>query len=126
MEKGLLFIRNLPLSSICIFLSYYITFSLLFLPELFYISLTGYQLLHWQQIIAVYFTLVNTMVLFTTVQYSGSIDRNEFVKIIFGACFVSIFFFNSEQYAWWAVLTLLCSCLIFFSSYSQYEPLAEV
>ncbi|HYH14100.1 MAG TPA: hypothetical protein VD794_02705 [Flavisolibacter sp.] len=125
MEKSLLFIRNLPISSLNIFLCYYIAFALLFLPELAYILVTGHQLIPFYQILAIYFTLLHTLLFYSMVQYSGAIDKNEFVKIIFGASFVSIFFFNSEAYIWWAILTLVFSTLIFFSSYGQYEPPIE-
>lgn len=121
-ELSLQFFRNLPIQPIRIFLMYYITFIVLLLPELLYLILAGYPLLGIQQILAVYFTLVHTLLLFTTVQYSGIIDRNEFVKIIFGVSFVSIFFFNSEQYTWWATLTIFIALLLFFTSYSLYEP----
>lgn len=124
-EKTLLFIRNLPLPKINIFLTYYIAFAFILLPELAYIALVRHPLVPWQQILAIYFTLVNTLLFFSTVQYSGGIDRTEFVKIIFGASFISIFFYNSEQYAWWAILTLVFSLLIFLSSYGQYEPPLE-
>jgi hypothetical protein len=91
-EKSMLLIRNLPLRSINIFLAYHIAFVFLFLPELVYRVLVGNSLIGIQQILAIYFTLVNTLLLFTTVQYSGSIDQNEFMKIIFGVGFVSISF----------------------------------
>jgi len=125
MEKTLLLLRNLPLRSIYIFLAYHFTFAFLFLPELVYLLPVGYSLVGVQQIFAIYFTLVNTLLLFTTVQYSGSIDRNEFMKILFGVGFVSIFFFNSEQYTWWAILSCIISAFLFFTSYSQYEPRLE-
>lgn len=124
-EKTLLFVRNLPLPTFHIFLAYFLIFALIFLPELVYITWTGHALLAWQQIVALYLTLVNTLLFFATVQYSGTIDRNEFVKIIFGVSFVSIFFYNNEQYAWWAALTFLFATLIFFTSYPQYEPPSE-
>lgn len=124
-EKSMLVIRNLPLRSINIFLADHIAFVFLFLPELVYLLLMEKSLIGIQQILAIYFTLVNTLLLFITVHYSGSIDRNEFMKIIFGVGFVSIFFFNSEQYTWWTILTYIISALLFFTSYSQYDPPLE-
>jgi hypothetical protein len=121
MERSLLFIRNLSIPTIRIFLIYYTAFSLLFFPELVYLFLVGHSLIAAQHLLAIFFSLVHTLLLFTTVQYSGGIDRSEFVKIIFGVSFVSIFFFNSEQYALWAIITSVIATLLFFTSYGQYE-----
>lgn len=121
-ELSLQFIRNLPVQPIRIFLIYYIAFALLFLPELLYLLIVGFTFLDVPQILAIYFTLIHTLLLFTTVQYSGTIDNNEFVKVIFGVSFVSIFFFNNEQYTLWATLTLFIALLLFFSGYHLYEP----
>jgi hypothetical protein len=124
-ERALVFIRNLPVSTFRIFALYYLASILLFVPELIYLIITGHVLISVLQIIAIYFSLVHTFLFFTTVQYSGAIDKNEYVKIIAGAGFVSIFFFNSGQYLWWSVLTLLIAGLIFFTSYGDYELLPE-
>jgi hypothetical protein len=124
-EKKMLFIRNLPLNSSVIFIAYYIAIAFLFLPELVYLIITGNTLLPLTQLLAVYFCLVHTLLIYTAVQYSGKIDQNEYVKIIFGISFISIFFFNKESYWSWGILLLTMATLLFFTNYKGYEALQD-
>jgi hypothetical protein len=120
-ERTLSFYRNLPLSLLKISLIYFITYSIILIPELLFLLINGLQYVSLTDIVLLYFVALVNLLLFTAILYTEEIRMKKYLKIIFLVFFVSIFALNLKNYILLIFAELLIATITFISSYHLYE-----
>lgn len=121
-EKELSFVRNLPLHKITYALMYFFCFCLLLLPEVIYLFLYGQTLLTPFEIVAYFGVAVTGLFLLTAVQYCDAMTREEYIKVCFALCFVSIFALHIKAFLFWICIQFFIGAILFWNGFYKYEP----
>jgi hypothetical protein len=120
-EGPLRFYRNLPVSAFAIWRIYCLTYTVFLLPEGFYLFGAGSGLISPLQLAGIWLTPLATLLFLSAVQYGNGTGRDEYLKVLGGLSFVSLFFYNGEYYWRWAILLLLIGSFLFFYNHRTYE-----
>jgi hypothetical protein len=121
MEEELAFLRNLPLSLFKRMSMYFISISLLFLPELLFMFINGLNVLTFNDIFYSYFILVSQVLLYISLLYWTNIQLKKYLKIIFVIFVFSTFLYNTLSYGLLSLLLFGLSYIIFKLRYYKYE-----
>ncbi|RYY95842.1 MAG: hypothetical protein EOO11_14935 [Chitinophagaceae bacterium] len=117
--------RNLPLGRGRLLLVFYLTYLLLLLPEGLYLYGVGHRLIALPDLVAIWLVPVHTLLFLTAVQYGGAPEKTEYVKVLCGLSFVSIFFFNGEWYGRWMLGMGGLGAFLFYVGQPTYEKRPE-
>ncbi len=121
LEKRLSFYRNLPMRLIRYAGVYFITYLILFLPELFYLLLNARELMPATTIAAYYGITISSLCLMTGVQYSENMSKKEYVKFVFALVFVSTFVLHAHAFWFWIIIQFIMAVILFRSGFYKYE-----
>lgn len=83
MEEKLIFLRNLPLSMPRRFIMIMITGTILFIPELIMMLVSGFKLLAIQDSLVLYGILATQFVLLFSILYTSSLSLKKYVQYVF-------------------------------------------
>jgi hypothetical protein len=120
-EGPLRFYRNLPLPSFSVWATYIFTYTVFLLPEAGYLAWAGHSLLTPFELFCIWLAPLATLLFLTAVQYGNGPGREEFLKVLGGLSFVSLFFFNGGYFGRWALILLAIGSFLFFYNQSTYE-----
>ncbi|GAA4332126.1 hypothetical protein [Flaviaesturariibacter amylovorans] len=113
--------RNLPVGRGRLLLFFYVTYLVLLLPEGLYLYGVGRHLIAWPDLVAIWLVPVHTLLFLTAVQYGGAPEKTEYMKVLAGLSFVSIFFFNGEWYGRWMLGLGALGAFLFFVGQPTFE-----
>jgi hypothetical protein len=125
LEGQLAIWRNLPLSLFYCAGVYALTYAVLLLPEAGYLLYAGYGLVPLNVMLAYYCIAFASLCLLTAVQYTESMNANEYVKVIFALVFVSTFSLHAQAFWVWALILFVMSVLLFWNGFYRYEGVPD-
>lgn len=126
LEEKLSFHRNLPLGVLQYAMMYLVSYILILTPELFYLLFNGSGLMNTQNILYYIAIAIATLCLLTAIQYSESMNRNEYIKVVFALFFVSTIVLHAEAFLFWIIAQVFIACILFWNGFYKYEKLEEI
>ena len=121
LEKKMAFSRNLPVPLLKTGVLYFITYCVLFLPELLFLLINALHYLSLIDVLLLYTIAVVNLLLFTAILYMEDIHMKKYFKIIFVIFFVSTFILNLKARVFLIGADLLIASIVFINSYHRYE-----
>ena len=121
MERSLSFSRNLPISRMQRFLLFLFAYSLMLLPEFFFIITNGSRLISVQAIVLFYGIAVAELLLFTSALYLIRMKMKPYLQMIFCIYLLFSILTLSGYYIGILLSNLALALIIFYSKFYKYE-----
>ena len=68
-----------------------------------------------------YIVAIATLCLLTAIQYSESMNRNEYVKVVFALFFVATFALHVQAFLFWSTVQFIIAAILFWNGFYKYE-----
>jgi hypothetical protein len=124
-EQHMSFLRNMPISRSRHLANYLFTYSLIFLPEMLFLTINVHHTLTLQVISSLYASSIATSILYTSLQYLPKLTTERYITYVSVSFFSSLLFVASFGLWWFTLLAITLAIAIFFKRYYGYEPTIE-
>lgn len=124
-EQQMSFLRNMPISRSHHLTNYLFTYSVIFLPEMLFLTINAQHALTLQVIGSLYTSAIATSLLYTSLQYLPKLTTERYITYVSVSFFSSLLFVASFGLWWYSLLTITLAVAIFFTGYHKYEPTIE-
>ncbi|MBL7692942.1 MAG: hypothetical protein JNM41_15215 [Flavipsychrobacter sp.] len=124
-EQQMSFLRNMPISRSRHLAKYLFTYSVIFLPEMLFLTINAQHALTLQVIGSLYTSAIATSLLYTSLQYLPKLTTQRYITYVSVSFFSSLLFVASFGLWWYSLLTITLAVAIFFTGYYRYEPTIE-
>ncbi len=124
-EQQMSFQRNIPVSRSRHLSKYLFTFSVIFLPEILFLSINVHHALTMQVICSLYTSAIAASLLYTSLQYLPKLTTERYISYVAISFFFSLLFVASFGLWWFALFAGTLAVSIFFTRYYRYEPMIE-
>ncbi|GAA4460684.1 hypothetical protein GCM10023093_03740 [Nemorincola caseinilytica] len=121
-ETRLAFLRNMPVSTVSIFLTIVFTYAIIFLPEIAFLLLNSRHALSWQVMLQLYAVAMSQMLLYTSLQYVPGVSSDRYMLIVVVLFFATLLFLASFDLGPLIAVELALSVILFALFYRNYEP----
>lgn len=124
-EQQMSFLRNMPISRSRHLANYLFTYSLIFLPEMLFLTINAHHTLTLQVIGSLFTSAIATSLLYTSLQYLPKLTTERYITYVSVSFFSSLLFVASFGLWWFTLLAITLAVAIFFKRYYGYEPTIE-
>lgn len=120
-ETQLVFLRNMPLKQVSLFLAAALTYAIIFIPEVTFLLLNSQHALSLAIIADLCFVAISQMMLYTALQYVPRLNTDKYFLLVAGLFFATLLFLASFNLALLAAIELIVAALLFKFYYRNYE-----
>ncbi len=125
-EKQLGFMRNMPLALWQRYALYFVTYALLFLPELLFLLWNERNVLPLSVIFSLYALAIGRLMLYSSLQYLKNLTLDRYTGLIFVMFFVTLVLLAAINLWVFSGIELALSAILFGRLYYRYESTAQV
>jgi hypothetical protein len=118
-ELGLL--RNLPITIAKRGFIFVITYAIIFIPELLFLLLNGYNVLPIPLIFSLYMLGICQLSLYTALQYLKNMHSDRYTTVVFGLFFISLILLASFNLWLFALLEAIVAIFVFVWKYNGFD-----